>query len=399
MLTSSVGRVFASCFPAVVLAVTLVVTNLTAQQTYVVAPQMGPGVHFTSLPSAVLAVASGDTLLLRAGTYSGFGTSKGLTILGDPGAAIEPTPTLTTSVAGLPAGESFVLRNVALACSGFCGSGPLLNLQYNSGTIHLEGVTFSSPTQAGITISSCAHVTLTGCSGNARGCLSVTSSAVSLVECTFLGERGVYLLGSPPAVQANDATVLISGGTFRGGPGQGTGPSQVLAGPGIRCRVGTMTLAGNALSVEAGAAPAGQGPIPALVVEAGGSADLEPAVQLIPQNGASGATGPVTVRRIPSLVGGASVTGIQLGLHAPQGHIYGLVAGLPAGPLPTLFGAVWLQPTTAIGLTSGVVGAAQQVAFSFGLTQPVGGLPLVFHALTIDQQSVEVSPPCTVIVP
>ena len=56
----------------------------------------GPGSSFTDLPAAVVAAASGDTLVVRAGAYTPFVVSgKALTILG-AGASVtqvsNPTP-------------------------------------------------------------------------------------------------------------------------------------------------------------------------------------------------------------------------------------------------------------------------------------------------------------------
>ena len=58
-------------------------------QTYVVDAAGGPGSHHVSIAAAIPAVPEGSTLLVRAGTYEPFSSSKGLTILGEPGARID----------------------------------------------------------------------------------------------------------------------------------------------------------------------------------------------------------------------------------------------------------------------------------------------------------------------
>src|SRR5215510_991412 len=63
---------------SIVLAVLLVPTI------WIVDAANGPGTNFTSLPAAVAAAASGDTLIVRRGTYQPFQVSgKALTIRGE----------------------------------------------------------------------------------------------------------------------------------------------------------------------------------------------------------------------------------------------------------------------------------------------------------------------------
>ncbi len=54
---------------------------LSAQKTWVVDANGGPGYDFRDLPGAVVAVANGDTVVVRAGTYSTFSTAKSLMML------------------------------------------------------------------------------------------------------------------------------------------------------------------------------------------------------------------------------------------------------------------------------------------------------------------------------
>src|SRR5262245_55380772 len=62
---------------------TLIGSFATAQSTWIVDDTPGPGVNFTSLPAAVNAAASGDTLLVAPGNYQPFhAMNKSLTILG-----------------------------------------------------------------------------------------------------------------------------------------------------------------------------------------------------------------------------------------------------------------------------------------------------------------------------
>lgn len=371
-------------------------STAVAQQTWVVAPQAGPGVNFTSLPAAVQAAQSGDTLLVRAGTYSAFSTSKGIEILGDPGVRIAPTPSLSVSVVNLPAGETFAIRNVTIACSLICTS-DLVVLHSNQGRLHFDDVRFSSTTNAAFRVNACAHLTMTRCSGNARGCLDVRASDVALVDCSFHGEMGVYLIGSPPAVHAMTSRVRIAGGTFRGGVG-GLFGAIITAAPGLVCRSGVMTVAGSSTVVEAGLPIPSQGGVPAVQAFSGGAIELEPAVQLIPKNGGAPFAGNVNVRRIPSVVGSSSASAVPLTVHAPQGHLFGLYAGFPAGPTTGAIGELWLDESTAVVLVSGVVGPTEQFGFTLNVPGTFDGLPLTFQAVTFDLNALGVSTPCTVVV-
>lgn len=65
----------------------------------------GPGADYPQIAQAVTAAASGDTILVRAGTYNGFIVDgKSLSIVGD--AATRPTVTGPTVVRNLPAGAT-----------------------------------------------------------------------------------------------------------------------------------------------------------------------------------------------------------------------------------------------------------------------------------------------------
>jgi len=58
--------------------------SLFLPTTWIVDAQMGQGAHFADLPAAIAAAANGDTIVLRAGTYTGaFLSNKELTLRGD----------------------------------------------------------------------------------------------------------------------------------------------------------------------------------------------------------------------------------------------------------------------------------------------------------------------------
>src|SRR5262245_50640672 len=81
---------------------------------WIVDASNGPGTSFTNLPPAVAAAASGDTILVRDGSYSAFTVSgKALTIRG-AGAQVTVvqafgSPNGDTRIDNVPAGTTFYL--------------------------------------------------------------------------------------------------------------------------------------------------------------------------------------------------------------------------------------------------------------------------------------------------
>ncbi|MEM7199402.1 MAG: hypothetical protein AAF628_04000 [Planctomycetota bacterium] len=378
---------------AVTLACTFFATSLAAQSTWVVDAAGGPGAHFTTLQSAVDFAVGGDTLLVRQGDYQEFTAwGKGLTILGDPGARVVD---VTSGIVNVPATERFVLRGLDFVCTGFC-QGSSLNIGFNAGPIHLEDVAFANRLEAGISVNTCAQLTMTNCRGNARGCLSTQLSTVALTDCDFYGEIGVYLLGSPGGVRVLSGTVEIAGGSYRGGDGQGTGPFQVVAGPGIEVFGGSVSITGNDTIVEAGNwAEGGQ-----VALSAGFSTvvKLDPAVSLIPKN-ASETSGTVTVTSVPALTGSAVPGEIDLRLQAPVGDAYVMYASFPMTPFPQPTGLLWINPFTAVLFTSGTVDPTGERRITLPLLVSYDGTPLVFQGLTANAGGLSVTSAVTVVLP
>src|SRR5687767_13350498 len=77
----------------------------------------GPGTNFTSLPAAVAAASSGDTLIVRQGTYATFTVGgKALTMRGaGTGATIVMAAASwnQTVISGVPPGQSFYVSGMA----------------------------------------------------------------------------------------------------------------------------------------------------------------------------------------------------------------------------------------------------------------------------------------------
>jgi hypothetical protein len=68
------------------------------------------GCSFVDIQSAILAAQPGDTILVRAGEYEGFGLDKGVQVLGDPGVVLTGTRGASVSVSSVPLGQTEVVR-------------------------------------------------------------------------------------------------------------------------------------------------------------------------------------------------------------------------------------------------------------------------------------------------
>jgi len=105
-----------------VLGSCLVASVAAAQTTWLVDDTPGPGVHFTSLPAAVAAAASGDTLLMAPGSYqpfhvagkalSIFGAGNGVTII--DGAPVVGSGADYVAITSPPAGTTFRLAGLRI---------------------------------------------------------------------------------------------------------------------------------------------------------------------------------------------------------------------------------------------------------------------------------------------
>ena len=101
----------------------LLVTLAVLPTIWIVDAANGPGTNFVDLPPAVAAAASGDTIIVRAGSYSAFNVSgKALTIRGAGAAAAHvfglgagAPSSLGTTIAAVPAGSTFYVSGLSFA--------------------------------------------------------------------------------------------------------------------------------------------------------------------------------------------------------------------------------------------------------------------------------------------
>lgn len=182
-------------------------------QTYVVDAQNGPGAQFTTLSAAVAAVPDGATLIVRSGTYDIFSASRGVTILGEPGARLQLTG-LPVSIGGLAAHQRFVMRGIELLPPP--QGGFLFNLGYSAGAILLDFPP-APPVTGDVRIQWCEQVQIAGLSiHNALfGAMTSQYSAVSLRGCDLRCDSPhVAILQTNGWLQLTDCYVSGGGGIY-----------------------------------------------------------------------------------------------------------------------------------------------------------------------------------------
>jgi hypothetical protein len=183
---------------------------LVLPTTWIVDANNGPGTNFLDLPAAVAAAQSGDTILVRAGTYTRFAVSgKALTIRG--------------------AGASSTI--VALAPVGaLAGASVVISATPPGETFYLGGLTVrSNPTpalgamevyDAKVVVTDC---TMTGINGTNNGDSGVwvTSSQFHASRSLFQGAPGAAVLGivNSGATIGQGSTFAADACTFEGGSG------------------------------------------------------------------------------------------------------------------------------------------------------------------------------------
>lgn len=280
-------------------AITLAAATATADVLVVDAAGAG---EFTDPSIAFAAAASGDVVLIRAGTYvqsndSYLVSNKSLTIVADG-----PVTLSSFAAATFDAGQRVVLRGldfVAIDMAlGFAFDGP--------GQLHAEDCTFTGDDAissifggldgtAGARVFNGGHAAFEACTftggkgavsfpfatssflpSNGGPALSVDGSSVSLHRCTLLGGTGGDNLDAGPdantipakggaGIAGFDATVLLSGGSATGGtgglnevvaPGGAGGAGVALAGTSDLRETLDATIVGG----PGGADPQGSGP-------------------------------------------------------------------------------------------------------------------------------------------
>jgi len=271
---------------------------------WIVDASNGAGTNFTDLPPAVAAAASGDTIIVRAGSYTAFTvTGKALTIRGAGASTtlvqLLGSPTGDTRIDNVPAGTVFYLGGLKFAPPSTSFGPVVAGLSITGSRVTLADVVVQG-TSVG-----------TGISGT-PGLRVVTGSEVHLTRCTLSGGHSVGWYGGP-AVYAVGSNLAIDASTLTGGTQnyQGTGQSGLFlyggigtlsrtsvygasnpfgpGGPGISVSSGSFVrVSGVAANVvQAGLGPGGVAY--AIVADPTSSAVVHGGVTLTSSGGVSGA--------------------------------------------------------------------------------------------------------------
>ncbi len=202
-----------------------------AQRVFVVAPALGPGVDFTIVQSAIDAASTGDTILVRAGSYDPFVVDgKGLVVVGEG----------RVDVVGIQQRRGIDIRNVtanqSVVVRGFwvSGLGTLLRVDRCAGAVTVEDVRVDGVQDERLgTVTQSQQVTWTRCvlvSGTTG--LFPVSSAVLITDAKLFLFDSECRFRSIPQFGAGGAGIVVTRGdlyasssTFAGSQGA---PAQLI---------------------------------------------------------------------------------------------------------------------------------------------------------------------------
>jgi hypothetical protein len=181
--------------------------SLSAQRVWVVAPEPGPGVDFTDIQPAIDAAADFDTVVVRAGSYSGF---------------------------AIDAKALFVHADGAVRVLSF--TGPVITVS-DTGAVQpvvVRGFTNVPNSQAGILVTGCqGAVLLEDCTINLlspsvqvakHGALVIGSPRVTFAGCTLISEQSPFLQPPAAGLTAMSSRVTVHGSQLLGGDSIGLAP-------------------------------------------------------------------------------------------------------------------------------------------------------------------------------
>jgi hypothetical protein len=153
--------------------------------TFVIDDNAGPGVDFTAIQPAIDAAAPGDVLLVKAGSYSWFTLSKGLSILGESGVSV-----FFADVDGVPSGQVAVLTDFQTQTLFVWSSDGTVIVQRVTGC---EFHTYDSRDVRLLDVEGEGHVggfKPPGQPPSVGAALQVQGSRIEAVQSTFVGHEG-----------------------------------------------------------------------------------------------------------------------------------------------------------------------------------------------------------------
>lgn len=314
--------------------------------TYVVDRLGGPGTHFTEITTAVAAVPSGSTLLVRPGAYAPvLIDGKGIVILCDGGV----TAGSASSFAPFLCVQN-TLPQQPVAVRGLGTRGPLgCKLLDCAGPVTIDGVgaKVAVPWYFGdaLHIVNCAQVAIRHCILQGSAACTTSDSSVVFEHCVLSGDAAAFQ-AAYPALVATDSAVQAVCTSFFGGRGR-TGPPPIVTLPGSAAVVLTnaslRAIGTREQTIQGGLDPTA-GQLPAIVGSGAARVGPQVAMQGLPLVGPQVA---LTRPTMPGLVcdsapPGGTLTVVRRGALGA----FGILAASPWGPSQTLPGiadAIWVD--------------------------------------------------------
>ena len=325
-------------------------TPLTAQKTYLVDQNNGPGTDYTRLQPAIDAAKPGDRVLVRNGLYMAPQITKGITVMAFFGGARIQVRSNLARISGIPAGQK-------CAFAGFIFEGAVLNVERCKGTVALTGLANArgfSPLPT-INIVDCAAVTLHGCA--LKSTINIIRSRVFMSDSFLMPtlHAGGVVFGT--GVTVLDGQLDVSSCIIRGGdalsalPGS---PAITISGASL------LRVRGDAKTRISGGLR-GRVRLPSISGRNGAKLELDPRVTL-----AGRITGfsSRSIKKSVSLSAGYSFLTAKTGLrlHGRQAEIGAVFVGIwgAVKSWPGI-GEWWLDSRTEVLLGAGVFGANERL--------------------------------------
>ncbi|MEZ5967049.1 MAG: hypothetical protein R3F56_24640 [Planctomycetota bacterium] len=347
-----------------------------AQRTWVVDAAGGAGVDFTDLPPAFAAVADGDRVVVRRGTYTPGTLTHAIQLVGQPGAAMSFRNASPFLVRGIPAGRTCSIEGFTLTDVPF--SQNHLRFENCAGIVAVQSVvvlpaTFPALSPAHFSyVSDCAGVSFHACT--LEGGLGALRSRVTASGCTLNGPNAV--ITAPSTLMTTDTEVDLTLCSVRGldGTPEFVGSAAAtLVRSRLTARSGTQMIAGT---------PLFSGPLPSIDGTFTSDVTVDPSVVLTPapQHLVALVVTPLPALTAPRVPIGST---LPLSLASPVNDLYAIFAALPAPPFSMLWGEVWLDVPTSVFLATGVqTGGLTTVWLPIPPNPELEGAALAFQALS-----------------
>jgi len=392
---------------AFLIAAASAASPLLGQTTWIVDASNGPGTNFTDLPPAFARASDGDTILVRAGSYTPGTASRALTILGQGGVVVNcvkvtlPPQTVPFVISGVGSGKTFVLRGITFAYNWSANDTPILQISGNGGRVQVEdcqvdgtykfGLT-TDPLRVSAAIDNCSQVSVTRCVIGPS--LRVSNSTVCLSKCTLDGRNAGRVnptssryYGSSAGLYITSSTALLCQTNVAGGNGYFAFMLTMPGVAGIVSYGSDVVITGDSsCAITAGGDLKGNNAI----LGSSGGLLLDPSVQLRPTGSATPYAGFANshARRLPALTasGPSSLGGrTNLVLYSQDKHLFVAMLALPGSPfLVAPFGLLWLDVASLHIFAQGAQGASEHTTVSLPIPSVAGlrGLPITFQVLS-----------------